>query len=454
MMTSLTTSIRNQLLLTLVTFSLLFWQAAESISGPIVQLEGETITLEADQTPLRELLYSLQEQGVSIHINPQINPLVSASFLEEPVDDVISFILRSYDYAVVWKRSEVTDTSALELVELRIFEEGLEERSRPLTASRNLDIDKIENTYFVKNSLLVKLAPGAAEEELQPLLTEMGADIAESANYLGIVRLSLPDSITPFEAAEKLTGTSAVATVEPDYAYRLPDTRMAPTIPATVDMGKTTEDASMPLVAVLDSGLAKRYEYESFVASVYDALNQRHETTDPVGHGTQMSLLAAGVIQPLGVSTTSDHYHPIISVRAFDDNGFTSNHTLMRSIDYALDAGAQVINMSWGTEQPNEMLASLMDYVASSGAVLVSAAGNVPSGLPVYPAAYDQVIGVGALNPDGSIWNQSNFGRSVSAWAPGMVITDTQDPDRKNLYKGTSVSAAFLAYQIARQLDN
>ena len=168
----------------------------------------------------------------------------------------------------------------------------------------------------------------------------------------------------------------------------------------------------------------------------------------------QMSLVAAGVIQPLGVSSAPDQYHPIVSIRAFDANGFTSNHTLMRSIDYALDAGAQVINMSWGTEQPSEMLAYLIDYAASRGAILVSAAGNSPSGQPIYPAAYDQVLGVGALNPDGSVWDQSNFGRSVSAWAPGIVITDAQDSDRKNVYAGTSVSAAFLANQIAQQLDN
>ena len=454
MMTSLTISIKNQLILTLVTCQMLFWQAAEGISEPLVQLEGETITVKADQTPLKELLYILNEQGVSIHIDPQINPLVSASFSKQPVDYVIPFILRSYNYVVVWKRSEDADISALELVELRIFEEGLEERSRPLAAHRNLNIDKIENSYLVKNSLLVKLAPGAAEKELHLLLTEMGAYIAEPANYLGIIRVSLPDSITPVDAAEKLTGTSTVIAVEPDYAYRLPDTIMVPAVAATVDTDKAVTYATAPLVAVLDSGLAEQYQAESFVVSVYDALNQRFETTDPVGHGTQMSLLAAGVIQPLGVSTTSDQYHPIVSIRAFDDNGFTSNHTLMRSIDYALDAGAQVINMSWGTDQQSEMLAFLIDYVASRGAILVSAAGNTPSGLPVYPAAYDQVIGVGALNPDGSVWDQSNFGRSVSAWAPGIVITDAQDSDRKNVYAGTSVSAAFLANQIAQQLDN
>ena len=453
-MTSLTTSIKKQLLLALVACQMSFWHAAESISEPLVLLEGETITVKADNIPLKELLHSLNEQGVSINIDPLLNPLVSASFSEQPVENALAFILRSYDHVLVWQKSEDTDSSTLELIELHIFEEGFRERSKPLTAKRNLDIDQFENTFYVKHSLLVKLVPGTAEEQLQALLTKMGADIAEPANEFGIVRVSLPDSITPFEAAEKLSGTSFVAAVEPDYAYRLLDTNMAPAVSANVDMEKAATWATIPLVAVLDSGLAEQYQAERFVASVYDALNQRTETTDPVGHGTQMSLLAAGVIQPLGVSSPPDQYHPIISIRAFDENGFTSNHTLMRSIDYALNAGAQVINMSWGTEQPSEMLEYLIDYAASRGAILVSAAGNTPSGQPIYPAAYDQVLGAGALNPDGSVWDQSNFGRSVSAWAPGVVVTYAHDSNRKNVYVGTSVSAAFLSYQIAHQLDN
>ena len=121
-MTSLTTSIKKQFLLILVACQMFLWHAAESNSEPLVLLEGETITVKADKIPLKELLYSLNEQGVLIHIDPLINPLVSASFSEQPVEYVLSFILRSYDYVLVWQKSEAADSSPMELVELRICE--------------------------------------------------------------------------------------------------------------------------------------------------------------------------------------------------------------------------------------------------------------------------------------------------------------------------------------------
>jgi hypothetical protein len=92
---------------------------------------------------------------------------------------------------------------------------------------------------------------------------------------------------------------------------------------------------------------------------------------------------------------------PVVAIRAFDDNGFTSTYTLMRGIDHAIQNGARVLSLSWGSETPSALLSSAVGYAAAKGLILVAAAGNAPTGNPVYPAAYDNVIGVGALNPNG-----------------------------------------------------
>jgi thermitase len=45
----------------------------------------------------------------------------------------------------------------------------------------------------------------------------------------------------------------------------------------------------------------------------------------------------------------------MVAIRAFDNNGFTSNYTLMRGIDHAIEKGARVLSLSWGSETSSSL---------------------------------------------------------------------------------------------------
>ena len=144
---------------------------------------------------------------------------------------------------------------------------------------------------------------------------------------------------------------------------------------------------------------------------------------------------------------------PVVAIRTFDDNGFTSTYTLMRGIDYAIEKGARVLSLSWGTETPSSLLASAVRYAATKGLILVAAAGNAPTGNPVYPAAYDNVIGVGALTPNGDAWDQSNFGDFVAVSAPGLADLPVGYKGDPGIYAGTSIATAYTARRVAAILN-
>ena len=91
----------------------------------------------------------------------------------------------------------------------------------------------------------------------------------------------------------------------------------------------------------------------------------------------------------------------------------------MRSMAYAMEKGARVINMSWGTEVKSDFLATAVAYAQSKGAILVASAGNEPTQKAMYPAAYRDVVAVSALDADGKLWKSSNYGDFVSVAAPG-----------------------------------
>jgi hypothetical protein len=206
-------------------------------------------------------------------------------------------------------------------------------------------------------------------------------------------------------------------------------------------------------IAILDTGLDPGSGLQDVVRASLDALNLDNPISDHLGHGTQMAYIAAGIVRPYGVSADSSASIPIIPVRAFDDNGFTSNFSIMRSVDFALNNGARVMSLSWGAETRSDFLEDVLELANSKGIIVVASAGNEPTGKPVYPAAYPSVIGVGALGPDGKSWEKSNYGDFVMLNAPGFATLPVGYGGDPGIYAGTSISAAFVANIIANYIS-
>jgi hypothetical protein len=165
-----------------------------------------------------------------------------------------------------------------------------------------------------------------------------------------------------------------------------------------------------------------------------------------------MALIASGVVKPSGLRSESDSQNPIIPIRVMDDNGFTSNFTIMSSIDFALKHGARVLSLSWGSETRSDFLETALNDARAKGLIVVASAGNEPTGKPVYPAAFPSVIGVGALAPDGKSWENSNYGDFVTLYAPGFANLPVGYKGEPGPYAGTSISAAYAANVIADYL--
>jgi hypothetical protein len=270
---------------------------------------------------------------------------------------------------------------------------------------------------------------------------------------LGVYEITLPDSADIQAAIDLLKKDSHVRTIEPDYAYRASENlRYNNGLQEDNTHFSTSETIETSfLVAVLDTGLMEQYAASSFNQAAFDAISPEASISDTVGHGTQMALIASGQIHPMG-TVAGEFSNPVISVKAFDDNGFTSNSILFKSIDYALENGAKVLSLSWSSETKSVFLESAMNYARSKGLMIVAAAGNSPTGTPVYPAAYDSVISVSALAPDGSAWTQSNYGDFVDIAAPGFATLPVGNKGDPGTYAGTSISTAYIAGKLAAYL--
>ena len=107
-------SIFLMLCLTLIPLST---QAAESV----VRVEGDRLTLNAQDEDLSKILASLSDQGIRIRIDPRINPKITAAFNNRPIGAAMASILRSVDYALIWRKDKASTAAEPRLWEIRIF---------------------------------------------------------------------------------------------------------------------------------------------------------------------------------------------------------------------------------------------------------------------------------------------------------------------------------------------
>lgn len=439
---------------TLIMLSILGEEA--SGVGLEVQLRGDRLTLNAEKAPLQEILLRLSDFGIRVQIDPEINPAVNASLENRDIQKALESMLKGLDHVLIWESSPGPSGPVPNLVEIQVFRPGQKDLMRPLRKASTLSIARNpkDGSLYVRDEILIRVKPGADFSDLVTLLQETGGVVVGSYPGLGIYRVRLPQGSDVPAVAEEINKRVGSGIAEPNYAYPMP------TGPRELDWGslkifygETRPQPKGVAVAVIDSGLRADAGLDKFVLASLDALRPDKPISDTGGHGTQMALIAAGLVKPLGVEGGSVTQTPIIPIKAFDENGFTSNVLLMESIDFALKNGARVMSLSWGSETKSDFLSGALELADSKGLIIVASAGNEPTGDPQYPAAYPEVIAVGALAPNGSAWEKSNRGDFVDLYAPGFASLPVGYKGDPGIYAGTSISAAYTANRIASILS-
>jgi hypothetical protein len=164
-------------------------------------------------------------------------------------------------------------------------------------------------------------------------------------------------------------------------------------------------------------------------ANYLDSLNPAYS------HGT----LTAGIISAISPGAI------IMPLRAFDDNGSASTFMIAKAIRYAVDNGAQVINMSFGTPSDAGVLRSAVRYALSRNVILTASAGNNDTSTPQYPAGYSGVITAAATDLLDIKAPFSNYGALVDVEAPGVNIISAVPGNLYAIVDGTSFSAPIIA---------
>lgn len=182
--------------------------------------------------------------------------------------------------------------------------------------------------------------------------------------------------------------------------------------------------------------------------------------TDPArvsDHGTHVAgIVAATAGNSIGIAGMAPDAKVMpVEVIGSSGTGWTSD--VAAGITWAVDNGANVLNLSLATTAPGNdpVLAAAVANAVRLGVVVVAAAGNdgPTDNFLAYPAAYPGVIGVGNIGVARTLQYSSTRGHWVDITAPGEVVLSTLPGNHYGYFSGTSMAAPHVAATAALMLQ-
>jgi subtilisin family serine protease len=201
-------------------------------------------------------------------------------------------------------------------------------------------------------------------------------------------------------------------------------------------------------IAVLDTGISKHNDLQ--VMGGVSFVDEIASYSDDHGHGTHIAGTIGALSNQIGVIGAAPGSE-IYSIKVLDKQGKGTYSQVIKGIEWAIKHDMHIISMSFGGTEYSQALEDVIREAANRGILVVAAAGNQGDGdeMELYPARYDEVISVGAVDSSHVITNYSSTGSGIDLVAPGLEILSTTTDGNYGVSSGTSMAAAHVTASAA-----
>lgn len=207
-------------------------------------------------------------------------------------------------------------------------------------------------------------------------------------------------------------------------------------------------------------------DHNGFIDDVHgwNFITNSNLITDDNRHGTHVAgVMAATANNSTGYSGIDWHCKIMVcKVLSGDLTGYYSD--FIEAIHYAVDNGANIINMSLGGDAYSKAFEEAVLYAESHGVLIVASMQNDNTDKPYYPAAFDPVIAVGATDPNDTrslnfinAKGGSSYGQHIDVVAPGNYIYGLNNINNDNyssLFGGTSLATPMVSGVLSLLMAN
>jgi subtilisin family serine protease len=310
---------------------------------------------------------------------------------------------------------------------------------------------------------LVTLQKGASDRDGEALIASVGGRVLEHLKPLPVYRVAFASTEADADLAAlqaqkdtikeaQVEGEQVAQIVPNDPLYRMFQWNLRRIgLEQAWDLRPTATDV---VVAVLDTGVDLNHpdlRPNLLTERGYDFLDDAPSPQDDESHGTAV----AGIIGAVGnnhegVSGIAWHVK-LLPIKALNSQGRGPDSVMVKAILYAADNGARIINISSTGTRYSAALETAVQYAQDKGAVVVAAAGNTGNSDNAvnYPAAFDGVLAVAAIDDHDQLAAFSQRQPYVSLAAPGVDVPSTAWAGAgRGLYasqSGTSIAAPHVS---------
>jgi len=312
-------------------------------------------------------------------------------------------------------------------------------------------------TRFSPTEVVLQFPPGMTAQQIADIGQRFGLNFAseETIGVLGraVYTFRIGDGRAVREVIAAIEAAGINAAVQPNYRFGLSQDQNVQVAslgdPAQYIVGKLQLDAvhritkgSHVVVALIDSKIdTEQPDLAGAVAGEFDSGCGKDAAPDP--HGTGMAGAIVSHVNLLGVAPDAR----LLAICAFGGGGSpqSSSIKIANGLDYAINHGAKIINMSFaGPRDPT--VAQELQIAREKGIVLIGAAGNDgPNSPPLYPGADPNVIAVTATDEKDRLFLGANQGNYVALAAPGVDILVPAPHAGVQFTTGTSVATANVS---------
>ena len=199
-------------------------------------------------------------------------------------------------------------------------------------------------------------------------------------------------------------------------------------------------------VAVIDTGIDSTHpDLAGQVAGGVNIIDPAHPDNwkDDEGHGTHVSGTIAGNGKNGGIAGVAP-MAKLYAVKVLDKDGNGNYSDVIAGIEWAMNHGIKIANMSLGADEGSEPLHRAVQAALAKGMLIIAAAGN--SGGPVgYPGAYPEAVAVGASDSSDHVAPFSSHGPEVAYIAPGVDILSLKMGGGYTSLSGTSMASPHIS---------
>ncbi|WP_343348961.1 S8 family serine peptidase [Terrisporobacter petrolearius] len=359
---------------------------------------------------------------------------------------VITFSILTFAFIFLKNTTTIADADSPQVEKVDNYDDLSSELSNLIEENQ---VKQPSNSKYSSKRLIVK----SKTDNLN--LADLGAkNIISGPDNLYFLQFDSEESTK--DAFEKLNSNVKVKYVEPDIELEVESTQSSNSINEST-LSNTSFNSwgvkrlqidkyvnSLPnksreiTVGVVDSGIVSHPFLKNRVLSNgWDFLDNDNTPNDLNGHGTAM----AGVL----VDCTPNLNLKILPVKTFNSDGKGSTSNIALGIRYAVDNGADVLNLSFGGVH-HSFLHDAVEYALKNNVVVVTSAGNDSENVSYScPADMDSVIVTSASDQSDEIAYFSNYGNTVDVAAPGYEILTCSYKGGYTEENGTSLSAPHIS---------